>query len=98
MRVFWNNGGLFIEPESDQERAALVTLAENVRVEEPPRTIQRVNSGSGELGSDLLKALGCHDVGIRPLTGHLNDKDSVVGVKPVGPQIVPNLLGGPRRL
>jgi hypothetical protein len=96
MKVFWHQGGLHIEPESDRERSALVTLTENMKLYEPPRTIQRANSGSGQLGSDLLEVLGCHDVGVRPIPGDLNDKNPVVGVR-IGPQIVAKLDRCPRR-
>lgn len=36
MRVFWLNGGLYIEPESDVETEALSVLLHSVRYDRPP--------------------------------------------------------------
>ena len=62
--------------------------------EKPLLAIQRTNSGSGSSGSDLLKAIGCQDVGVRPLPRDLNDKNPIVGVH-VGLKVVPKLLRTP---
>jgi len=54
--VFWRDGVLQIEPESEVERSALVALVENAKFGRPQGKV--IPAGSSELGSDeLFKAL-----------------------------------------
>ena len=80
MRVFWHQGGLHIEPESDQERKALVMLVDNAKFGKPPGIT--VPGGSSELGSDQLfeAVIGDHQAGPRSLPGQRNNKQLVVSI------------------
>lgn len=96
MKIFWHQGGIHIEPETDNEMDALITISASIEMEEPLLTKCFASSGSGESGSDFLKTIGCHDIGKSPTMRHFNDKNSVVAVG-VGLQIVTKLGSGPGR-
>jgi hypothetical protein len=38
MRVFWLNGGLQLQPETDVEAEAMLVLMESVKYERPPES------------------------------------------------------------
>ena len=80
MRIFWHQGGLHIEPQSDDEPQALVGLLESVGTE--PKPEMRTGSGSSELGSDgLLDAVVCdHEITPRRFARKSCDKDTVVAI------------------
>lgn len=57
MRIFWLNGGLQLQPETDVEAEALLVLMANVKMEVPseddtPKRVQPI-SGQIERGLDL---------------------------------------------
>ena len=80
MRVFWHQGGLFIEPEGDQERQALTALVSNVTFGKPQGRV--ILSGSSELGSDQLfeSLVGDHQPVPCSLTSESQHKKHVVSI------------------
>ncbi len=80
MRVFWHQGGLHIEPESDQERKALVTLVDNAKFGKPPGT--SIPGGVSELGSDQLfeAVVGDHQARPRSLSSNPKHKQFIVPI------------------
>lgn len=57
MRIFWLNGGLQLQPETDVEAEAMLVLMARVKLEVPseddtPRLVPR-DSGQVERGLDL---------------------------------------------
>jgi hypothetical protein len=58
MRIFWWNGGLQVQPESDVETEAMLVLLDALKYERPPerddpRTSGTPNVGSGEAEGGL---------------------------------------------
>lgn len=80
MLVFWHQGVLQIEPESEIERRALVALVENAKFGRPQGTL--VPAGSSELGSDeLFKALvGDHQARPRSFASKAEHHQPVVRI------------------
>ena len=80
MRVFWQQGGLHLEPESEQERKALATLVDNAKFGKPPGTV--IPSGSSELGGDRFfdAVVGGHQAGPRSLPSKSDYKQHVVSI------------------
>ena len=84
MRIFWHQGGLHLEPESEQERDALVILVANAKFGKSPGTV--IPSGSSELGGDqFLDAItGNHKAGPRSLPSKANNQQHVVTIDKLG--------------
>jgi hypothetical protein len=55
MRIFWLNGGLHLEPESDVESEALLLLTGNLKIGKPPELSGPRFSGSFDPGEDDLR-------------------------------------------
>ena len=83
MRVFWNQGGLQVQPEGAREVGLLAELMKCVRFEEP--LADRTDSASIVCsclgGEDLIDAIVAHNQGApRNVPLHLRHKQTVVPI------------------
>lgn len=83
MLVYWHQGALRIEPESELERKALVTLCENAKFGRPQGKL--IPAGASKLGSDeLFEALvGDHQAGPRRFSGKTENNQPVFRIDEV---------------
>lgn len=82
MRVFWHNGGLVIEPESEREGQLLTELAENLKFGRPSGMQNRIPSGCSSSSSEELfnAVVGDHETSPSCLTSKRHDKQHVVAI------------------
>ena len=64
MNIWWHNGGLRLDPETDEERAALVVLWRGASKELPEE--QRVHHGSGTCVPEQTLRGGVRDQEVVP--------------------------------
>jgi hypothetical protein len=73
MRVFWHQGGLHIQPQTDDETQALIRLLDMAGTEPEPEA--QTGSGSSELGSDGLLD---DEIAPRRFTRKPSNEDAVI--------------------
>jgi len=84
MQIFWHQGGLQIQPESEADRAALVCFASCMRTNDSmPPGMTSMSSGESKLGDEILMefARSTKKVLPRSLAGKARNKQSVVVIQ-----------------
>jgi len=82
MRIFWHNGALTIQPESEREGQLLGELSQNLKFGRPSGMQNRIPSGeTPSSGEGLFERIVTHHEA-RPsgLTGKRNDKQHIVAI------------------
>jgi hypothetical protein len=80
MRVFWHNGALMIEPESDREGQLLTELAGNIKFGRPSGMQNRIPSGEASSGEELLNRLVSNHETVPRCTADSHHKKHVVSI------------------
>jgi hypothetical protein len=81
MRVYWRNGALVIEPESEREGSLLSEAVANLKFGRPPEMQNGISGGSTLSGEDLFdRIVGDHEAIPSGLSGKSNDEQHVIAI------------------
>ena len=80
MRVFWYNGALMIEPESEREGKLLTELAGNVKFGRPSGMQNRIPLGEASSGEELLNSLASDHKAVPSSTRNRDHKKHIVAI------------------